>query len=146
MDTKKCKKCAEEIKKEAKQCKHCGTKQGIGPCGVCGIIFGLFILFVITGGGNSTQKNITTKVDNGKNDGSYAVVCAQNEVEKSLKSPSTADFPWGIQGTPLGNDKYLVSSYVDAENSFGAEIRTYFVCNVTVIDTKSFKCQTECAF
>lgn len=51
------------------------------------------------------------------------------EVVKSvLKSPSTANFPdyteWGFQ--QHGDGIYLVSGYVDAQNGFGAEIRSYF--------------------
>ena len=49
-----------------------------------------------------------------------------------LKSPSSADFPafdpsYVTQGSP----QYLVSAYVDADNSFGASIRTPWTCAAT---------------
>jgi hypothetical protein len=49
-------------------------------------------------------------------------------VEKKLKSPRSADFPFGGSRhvTPLGGGRYRVNSYVDSENSFGAEMRTNF--------------------
>ena len=66
-----------------------------------------------------------------------AWVCAQDVVENNLKSPSTADFPWYSDEyiTFLGDDKYMVTAYVDAENSFGATIRSDFT--VTLILTQS---------
>jgi hypothetical protein len=54
-------------------------------------------------------------------------------VKVRLRAPSTADF----QGTVLGEwtvtgekGSYLVTSFVDAQNGFGAKIRTRFVCGV----------------
>ena len=54
-------------------------------------------------------------------------------IKEKLKSPSTAKFPslsdWSIYEESYNT--YSVSSYVDAENGFGAEIRTYFSLTVT---------------
>lgn len=49
-------------------------------------------------------------------------------VRQRLKSPSTAEFPFGGHRdvTALGNRRYLVDSYVDSQNSFGATLRTKF--------------------
>ncbi len=58
MDTKKCKKCSENIKKEAKQCRHCGTKQGLGFLKGCGLVFLVFVGFIIISaaiGGNHNE-------------------------------------------------------------------------------------------
>jgi len=48
--------------------------------------------------------------------------------EQRLKSPKSADFPFGgaRDVTDLGNGRYEVNSYVVAENGFGANQRTYF--------------------
>jgi len=53
-------------------------------------------------------------------------------VEKTLKAPSTADFQnynnfsaWGTGDGPFG-----ITGYVDAQNSFGAKIRTTFTCEL----------------
>lgn len=47
-------------------------------------------------------------------------------VKKKLKAPSTAVFPneYNIEAdSTLGDYRFTVSSYVDAENSYGAHIR-----------------------
>ena len=51
-------------------------------------------------------------------------------VKDKLKSPKSADFPFGGSSgvTPLGKNRYRVVSYVDSQNSFGATIRTNFTC------------------
>jgi len=53
-------------------------------------------------------------------------------VEKTLKAPSTADFQnynkFSASGT--GEGPFLVTGYVDAQNSFGAKIRTEFTCEL----------------
>lgn len=52
---------------------------------------------------------------------------AKDFILKSLKSPKSADFPfldWKV--TPLGKSRFVVTSYVDSQNSFGANIRTIF--------------------
>lgn len=61
-----------------------------------------------------------------------AWVMCQQYVENRLRSPSTASFPWGYSNymSYQGDDRYRAVSYVDAENAFGAEIRTYFDCTV----------------
>jgi len=56
----------------------------------------------------------------------------KNFVERRLKSPKTADFPWfdhNVQKT--GPRSFTVASYVDSQNSFGATIRTQFQCKLT---------------
>lgn len=68
---------------------------------------------------------------------SGAWVMAQEFVLKSLKSPSTAKFPFsrsseGVNISTLGNKRYSVSGWVDAQNSYGAVVRTKWNC--TVVD------------
>jgi len=54
-------------------------------------------------------------------------VKCKNTVKSVLKSPSTAKFP-NISEWKFGKDKeeIIVQSYVDAQNSFGAELRSEF--------------------
>ncbi|MDC0358152.1 hypothetical protein OAO01_04990 [Oligoflexia bacterium] len=64
---------------------------------------------------------------NSDNIGAY--VMAQDFVKENLKSPSTAKFPWGTSDSTivnLGDCKYRVKSYVDAQNSFGGMIRNNY--------------------
>ena len=58
---------------------------------------------------------------------SAAFVISKGYVKQSLKSPATADFPLlDSQTRHLGEGRYAASSYVDAQNSFGAKLRTYW--------------------
>ncbi len=56
-------------------------------------------------------------------------------VKDNLKAPATASFPWYDSSfvQNLGDGAYKVSAYVDAENSFGAKLRTDFVCVVKYV-------------
>jgi len=54
---------------------------------------------------------------------------AKQFVENNLKAPATADFP--RQATSIYQDhqgRWVVTSYVDAQNSFGANVRTHWKC------------------
>lgn len=64
---------------------------------------------------------------------SEAWSCAKSIVRENLKSPSTADFCSFTQSqiTHLGNGEYMVTGWVDAQNSFGAKIRENFVVTYT---------------
>lgn len=64
-------------------------------------------------------------------------------VDQVLKAPSTAEYPgswydplngWGMQKK---NNIVTVSSYVDAENSFGAKLRTTFIIQFKMNDDGS---------
>jgi len=60
-----------------------------------------------------------------------AAIQCKGFVKAYLKSPATADFPWAdYTATPLGDGTYSVRSYVDAQNSFGATIRSNYTCVV----------------
>jgi hypothetical protein len=52
-------------------------------------------------------------------------------VLKQLKAPSTADFPMMDYTAVRGaGNLYIVKSYVDAQNSFGAKLRSNYLCTV----------------
>lgn len=69
-----------------------------------------------------------------------AFYCAQLIVEDYLKAPSTAKFCKLSDATVthLGNGEYMVTGWVDAENSYGAMIRSDFVVTYTATE-KGFK-------
>lgn len=55
----------------------------------------------------------------------------QEIVKDQLRSPASATFPpyeYQVIQTDLG--EYIVISYVDSQNGFGALIRTHFVCEL----------------
>lgn len=64
---------------------------------------------------------------------------AQMFVEKRLASPGTARFQPGAVAAGcarhVGNDVYEVSAWVDAQNAFGAVVRTPFRCRVQRLDS-----------
>ena len=72
------------------------------------------------------------------------VVC-KDFVKDKLKSPSSADFPWVAASnvvTSLGNNRFRARSYVDAQNSFGAMLRSQYDCTVEYVPaTKSWRLQ-----
>lgn len=72
-----------------------------------------------------------------------ALIAAQSNVKQKLLSPATADFDSeGINGVrKLNNSIYFVKSFVDSQNIYGANVRTYFECEIHA-DTinGTFKC------
>lgn len=64
----------------------------------------------------------------------YAVAVAQKEVEKRLKSPSSAKFPKNFDEYNITKDEntYTVKSYVEADNSFGAKLKVSYVVQFTM--------------
>lgn len=64
---------------------------------------------------------------------SIVTVICENAVKSRLKSPGSADFPFG-HGTAVtssGPGAYTLASHVDSQNGFGAMLRTHFVCSVS---------------
>lgn len=59
-----------------------------------------------------------------------AFVISQDFIRKNLKAPTTAVFPYitsdGVMVNYLGNCTHEIIAYVDAENSFGAKLRTKY--------------------
>ncbi len=60
-----------------------------------------------------------------------AFLMSQRFVQQDLKAVSTAEFPeYNASDVQTIEGGYCVSSYVDAENSFGAKLRTNYVCKL----------------
>jgi len=90
-------------------------------------ILAMFILSsVLNKNGNSPDKTVNYNPD--KID---AYVMSQVFVEQKLKAPSTAEFPTSRNASITKiNDVFTVSCYVDAQNSFGAQIRTNYTAKL----------------
>lgn len=99
------------------------------------LVVGIIIGFVSCCNGCGTSSTSTTESEQSKE--IEAFVRSQTAVEKQLKAPSTAKFPYytddGVSVTKLGTDKYRVNAFVDSENSFGAMVRVTY--SVTIIST-----------
>ena len=67
-----------------------------------------------------------------KTDAWSALLAVQNVVKNELRSPRNAKFQklHLARYAPTGRCEYVVGSWVDAQNGFGAEIRTEFVAKV----------------
>jgi hypothetical protein len=59
---------------------------------------------------------------------------AKEYVAGRLKAPASADFPWiwdsDVGVIHHGKGKFEIAGYVDAQNAFGAKLRTYYVCEL----------------
>lgn len=91
---------------------------GIGAilliCTICGCVF-----FAMMNNGTKDYKTM-------------ALVQCEIYVQNRLKSPSSAKFASTSNSNiqDLGNSVYQVNSYVDAQNSFGAMLRTDYSCKI----------------
>ncbi|HUM44337.1 MAG TPA: hypothetical protein PKI14_15440 [Fervidobacterium sp.] len=62
-----------------------------------------------------------------------AIIMAEKFVKDRLVSPSSAKFPWRSSETTavkVDEDTWVISSYVDSQNRFGAMLRTYYIAKV----------------
>ncbi|MCW5697326.1 MAG: hypothetical protein KIS96_11425 [Bauldia sp.] len=63
-----------------------------------------------------------------------AFVMSQRFVTNALRAPATARFPYitasGVSSTHRGGCLFRVRAYVDAQNGFGANIRTAYQADV----------------
>lgn len=133
-----CNKCGKEIENGV-LCDHCNTSINSAPpqktarkrnngCLIAFVIVvGAIILLVLAMA--SCSKN------SGRSDDLDAWTCAQTIVKDKLKSPSSADFCAMKEATIKSNgDKYTITGYVDADNSFGANVRSTFTVTFTLTD------------
>lgn len=88
------------------------------------IVIVSILLFVLTGCSSNADPEVN------------AYVCAIDVVENHLKCPSTATFCGYSNATvhEIGDNKYSISGYVDAQNSFGASIRETFYVTLTLTE------------
>lgn len=63
-----------------------------------------------------------------------AKVCAEKYVRDNLKAPSTASMCKfsEMNATNTGGNQWNITGYVDAQNSFGATIRSYWIVTLTL--------------
>lgn len=78
-------------------------------------------------------KKIERDIESNKH---LALSYSRDYVKDALKAPATAKFPGILEAYDhvrhVGGDKYVISSYVDSENSFGALIRTNYICEIEI--------------
>ena len=79
-----------------------------------------------------------------RDNSSMAYIMVEDFVKRRLKAPSTADFPsaWSGRGKmvdDVGNQTYAIDSYVDAQNSFGAQIRMRFAARIKQVSEREWQ-------
>jgi hypothetical protein len=152
----KCKECGNQLAKSAKVCPHCGAKpRRTSGCSWLVLIAFVFGLYEYT----TTTLNSPTTTKTGKprreqtvpavaadvGDEISAEVDAKIFVKKMLKAPRTAKFPGMFDPRPsvshLAEDElWIVSSYVDAQNVFGAMLRNEYVCVMKYKKRDQYEC------
>ena len=61
----------------------------------------------------------------------FAVTACQRVIKQQLASPSRADFPFSDKQVAYkGRNRYVVESYVEAQNQFGAVIKNNWKCDI----------------
>ena len=130
-----CPKCGyaltpEEIARLRKTERQVQTGSAIGCFVFVIIILFLFYVGSLSSGGETSGYATPTKID--------AWVMAKQYVRENLKSPGSADFgslfsdyqdPDAVV-TDLGDGRFRIVAWVDAQNAFGAKVRTYFICEI----------------
>jgi hypothetical protein len=144
----RCHECGNEVSTTARTCPKCGAK----PKKQTGILTWLFLIFIAgpmligvivaaIGSSNSSSSPPVVKTPervaqekarelDGQRE-SYARIIAEREIRALLKAPRGAKFS-GRSETKLGKlkggskDEWVVQGYVDAENSFGAMLRSNY--------------------
>jgi hypothetical protein len=122
----KCPDCGKDVSDMLKNCPHCGRPiKSEAVINLMGVLLTLALFYGIWLYVSSPSKSAAPRQED---KGLVAYSMAQVMVEDRLKAPSTADFPVYTPGqvVSLGDRKWRVVSYVDAQNSFGAKVRTHY--------------------
>ena len=109
----------------------------------------LFCVFALGSSDTETNTNSNTNSNTNiswetKNNRSMAYIMMEDFIKSQLKSPSTAKFPGVFAGkldhvSAIGNQTYIIRSYVDSQNGFGAIIRTNFIGKIKQIGANNWK-------
>lgn len=94
-----------------------------------GLIVGLALAGLLILGGVVVGVGLAVRGSSGPTDQQQAISACETAVKAQLKSPATAGFS-GETTSPAGNG-YYVEGNVDAQNGFGALIRSHWTCSTT---------------
>lgn len=124
---KKCPECNKSLADNAKICPKCGyIFHSVHNTAVSFLIaaFGFFFLMIILSVFFSSCEKNTPDIPTTQD----ACYMSHQFLDKLLKAPSTAQYEscYDAKVTQIGNNQFVVNSYVDSQNSFGAMIRTKY--------------------
>lgn len=155
----KCRECGKEISTQAAACPHCGCpvwqptegtppkmepeEKKRGPIWLLLVIVG-FLLFVAFSGlssGSGAYRSSSGTRQKSYSEADYKSACyslAEEQVKKHLKAPSTASFCRMSEASFSKDEEntYVMTGWVDAENSFGAKLRSNWGIKVKVSGEK----------
>lgn len=93
---------------------------------ITALVIALCLVLVLVGcGGGEKPEHSATAAD----------VMMQQFVLEKLKSPGSAEFAsvYDTKSEYAGDNVYIVKSYVDSQNSFGAKIRTNYIGKIKYV-------------
>lgn len=133
----KCPTCSASLARNATFCSSCGTqvaprRTGRSGLQVLAIVIGLLALMAVMQKGQTSPQTMPAAQPSVHGSTSQAMVQCRGHVRDRLRAPATAQFS-GFNETnaqEVSTDLFRVTGYVDAENSFGANIRTTYQCTV----------------
>lgn len=95
-------------------------------CTGCGLFFGACLILALASMCYAPDDREMAE----RTDRSEIVAACRDAVSAQLRAPGTASFPLGLaDGVELSGSTARLVAFVDAENAFGGEARTHFVCN-----------------
>lgn len=134
----KCHECNTQISKNAKACPKCGAAPRSSI--ILRIFSAIVLCIIIFSFTEKSDKNGTSSEEQKPSrceDSAYAAIVAQDEISEALVAPATADFPnvYEIRRTYLGECTHQITGWVDAQNSFGANVRSYYTIQLAYNET-----------
>ncbi|MDA3781036.1 MAG: hypothetical protein PF487_12565 [Bacteroidales bacterium] len=142
----KCEKCEHYYGKKKEKCPKCGfANNDIEPKSNIKLIAGLITAAIFIGlffgvksmfTSDSDGNNVTNSYNDSRTNKQLAYNYAMDFVKERLKSPSSAEFPSLFDRqkhiTELSSTVYVINSWVESQNSFGAMIKTKFSCRIKI--------------
>lgn len=152
MDLHYCTQCGQRIAAGDRFCRSCGQAIVVAPPPAptppssknrSGLLLLVILIGLIALGALVTVLNSgsLSPAPMPHDDAIGAYVMCEQFVTQRLKAPSTAKFAGytGSTVTKTGAQSYQVVSYVDAQNSFGAQLRITFTCLTTNYDGDNWR-------
>lgn len=109
------------------------------------VIVLVVVFYFAASWGRSEAPSPVAKKDWKKEDASImAYIMMEDSVKAQLKAPASADFPGFSEGRDrhvqrLDGQRYRITSWVDAQNGFGAKIRSHFIGEIEQTDKDFWK-------
>ena len=100
--------------------------------GILGVTYFAILLLAFVAS-NGKAKGDSARYNASNHDAGMACIMAEKLIRPQLKAPKSAEFDYADckQSATRSGNTWTLRSYVDADNSFGAHIRTRYVAKLT---------------